>query len=43
MSKIKIAVVFVIGMFVGAVSATTLETEITKKGFISYLNQACAD
>ena len=43
MSKIKIAAVFVIGMFVGAVSATTLETGITKKGFISYINQACAD
>ena len=43
MNKIKIAVVFVIGLFVGAVSATTLETGITKSGIISYLNQACAD
>jgi hypothetical protein len=43
MNKIKIALVFTIGMFVGAVSATSLETGITKKGFISYLNQACAD
>ena len=43
MNKIKIAVVFAVGMFVGAVGATTLETGITKSGFISYLNQACAD
>ena len=46
MNKARIALVFVIGMFVGVVSATTLEMGkigFTKDGMISYLNQACAE
>jgi hypothetical protein len=37
---------FVIGLFVGVVSASTLEVGkigFTKNGMIAYLNQACAD
>jgi hypothetical protein len=43
MNKIGIAIVFAAGLFVGAVSATTLESGVNKSGFISYLNQACAE
>ena len=40
----RLALEFVIGLFVGVVSASTLEVStirFTKDGMITYLNQAC--
>ena len=37
---------FIVGLFVGVVSASTLEVGkigITKDGVVGYLNQACVD